>query len=688
MSAATANELTLALSRFCTAHSETHFQPALEDLGRQLRQFENAIETLKHQVAGLDSRAQDQGSKVRYLEIQSQKLEERQVALDQALQARVGLDQFQKLERGADVLRTEVEELRRTAEAQENGTAAAAERIEEAMQDLSGRVAGLGQSVLLGSDRVLQLEASKSNAERLLEEMQQAIHSKASTGEQQQIKAALSSLQGQLAGVEREVQDKASSTQVQQLRSAASTLEAQAADTHRLLQEKASLAQAQQLKSTLEMIHGQTSSFEKELQGLSSESSKLSTAMLSTQQKCQSLEHSLSRKAEASKLESVCDVLSTWQAKLPAIEQDLQLGADRVQQMDCAVSGLSKQMQQMEQSVDAKVEMKQLQQFENLVLSIQSHMTQVEQALQEKASSTQVLNLKGSVTAAEIKIADLEQSVQEKASGSQIQHLKAALSTAESKLSSIEQAVHEKVGAGQMQQLKSIVMGLQTQGTSLEQSLHDKVGTEHLQQVKSALVSLQAQQTSLEQSVHEKASASHLQQLRNALSLTENKVVSVEHSLHDKVDLAQIQTLNESLTGLQTKVSGIERGVWEGMDCVQAMEAVLTGLKSQTTSLEHQLQEKVSNNQMQTLCDAVVGVKSKVIGLESTVRAGGERVNDIEGAVMSVGTQLAHCKQALQDRVGGSQGRMLTLELEKLDRHHSRSRHQLDPVSPSRGRGT
>merc|ERR1719215_382201 len=104
---------------------------------------------------------------------------------------------------------------------------------------------------------------------------------------------------------------------------------------------------------------------------------------------------------------------------------------------------------------------------------------------------------------------------------------------------------------------------------------------------------------------------------------------------------------------------------------------MISNLKNQVGNCEHALQDKVSSDQVQQLCDSVVGVKAKVASMEHTMRSGADRVEEVEGAVASVGSQLAACKQALFERLGNSQAttapRVLSLDLEPLKGGRSRS---------------
>ncbi|CAE7304022.1 Pxmp2 [Symbiodinium pilosum] len=238
-----------------------------------------------------------------------------------------------------------------------------------------------------------------------------------------------------------------------------------------------------------------------------------------------------------------------------------------------------------------------------------------------------------------------------------------------------------------MQQLKSIVMGIQNQANTLEQNLHDKVGAEQIQQLKTALAASQAQLSSIEQQLQEKATAGQQQQLKTSLTTLEAKVVSCDQVLQSKVDGVQWNQLNDSVSVVQNKVCNIERGVWEGMDCVQALEGALTSLKGQAATMEHNMQEKVTMAEFQRLGDAVLTLKGKVGSLEQNLRKGAEHVTDVEGAVAGFGKQLATFKQVFGDLHQSSQARMLTLDLDHVPGGERRSRAQRDaPRSASRSR--
>lgn len=73
----------------------------------------------------------------------------------------------------------------------------------------------------------------------------------------------------------------------------------------------------------------------------------------------------------------------------------------------------------------------------------------------------------------------------------------------------------------------------------------------------------------------------------------------------------------------------------------------------------------MGSDQLQQLCDAVVGVKAKIASLEQAMRDGAARVGEVEAAVASVGSQVSGFKQALPERMSGSQGRILTLDLDR-----------------------
>ncbi|CAK9089035.1 unnamed protein product [Durusdinium trenchii] len=241
-----------------------------------------------------------------------------------------------------------------------------------------------------------------------------------------------------------------------------------------------------------------------------------------------------------------------------------------------------------------------------------------------------------------------------------IQSVKSTMSNLEGKIGELEQnlqdpkaaaqtsvllllgAVHDKVGAGQMQQLKSIV------------------GAEQMQQVKTT-----AQLTSYEQQLREKAPAAQLQGpdsqgvtdlpwdfgvegLKAVLAALEGKLTNCEQALQEKVDAAWAAQLAKTQSCIHTpEVGNIERGVWEGMDCVQGLEGALTTLKGQVATVEHNLQEKVCSEDVQRLGDVVISLKGKVGSLEQNFRQGAEHVTDVEGAVVSIGKQLATVKQAL-----------------------------------------
>lgn len=484
----------------------------------------------------------------------------------------------------------------------------------------------------------------------------------------------MSANQDRLASFEQALQSKMGNDQGQRLERQLENLKADFGEATRMRIEQE------------QCLLGRSDRLEEVFTDLSSRVATIGQSVRTGAERLQHAEAVIQQKVDASQVESLSNLASSIEGQMSRLEQDIHVGVEKMQLADNSIGTLSKQTAYLEQALQTKVDLKQMQQFEGLVVGIQGQVSQVEHALQDKATVNQLQNVKAAIATLEGKMADADQALQDKAGITQLHHLKTTLSCTETKLTSIEQALHDKVSSGQMQQLKSIVMGMQAQATSLEQNLHEKVGSDQVQQLKGALSGFQAQLTNTEQLLQEKAGMSHLQQMRTILSSIETKMSGAEQALQDKVDIAQIQQISDSVSNLQTKVAGIERGVWEGMDCVQAMEGALTGLKTQTSSVELLLQEKVSVGQMQQVCDTLMGMKQKVASMEQTVRAGADRVNDVEGAVISVGSQLATFKQALHDRFGASQGRMLTLELDRAERPPlpQRGGRQLEN-SPGRG---
>ncbi|CAK0816116.1 unnamed protein product, partial [Prorocentrum cordatum] len=162
-------------------------------------------------------------------------------------------------------------------------------------------------------------------------------------------------------------------------------------------------------------------------------------------------------------------------------------------------------------------------------------------------------------------------------------------------------------------QVKSIVMGVQKQVSVVEQGLHEKVGPDRLQALKSALTECQAQITGLDQSLQEKAPLAEFQQLRSLSAGHETKLAAVEQAVQERSEAVQkIFQLDEALQVQQAKVASIERGVWEGMDCVQAMDGVITGMKTQASNLERALQDKIGKTELQQVSDVCAAIKAKV----------------------------------------------------------------------------
>jgi len=151
----------------------------------------------------------------------------------------------------------------------------------------------------------------------------------------------------------------------------------------------------------------------------------------------------------------------------------------------------------------------------------------------------------------------------------------------------------------------------------------------------------------------------HLQQLRNQISTLEMKLAGMKSNdgAHDRSHSggqgggggADVQQLSEEVSTLQTKVSCIKRGVWEVVDCVQTVEGAIAALKTQTANIEQTVQEKAGVGQVQQLCDTVDAMKAKIVGIDHMVRTGADRVREVEGAVMSVGSQLTGFKQVFYE---------------------------------------
>jgi len=146
-----------------------------------------------------------------------------------------------------------------------------------------------------------------------------------------------------------------------------------------------------------------------------------------------------------------------------------------------------------------------------------------------------------------------------------------------------------------------------------------------------------------------------LQQLRNQISTLEMKLAGMKSNDggNDKPASGgqggDLQQLSEEVSGLQTKVCGIKRGVWEVVDCVQTVEGAIAALKEQTANIEQTLQEKAGVGQVQQLCDTVDAMKAKIVGIDQMVRTGADRVREVEGAVMSVNSQLTGFKQVFYE---------------------------------------
>jgi len=72
-------------------------------------------------------------------------------------------------------------------------------------------------------------------------------------------------------------------------------------------------------------------------------------------------------------------------------------------------------------------------------------------------------------------------------------------------------------------------------------------------------------------------------------------------------------------------------------------------VKTQTANIEQTVQEKAGVGQVQQLCDTVDAMKAKIVGIDQMVRTGADRVREVEGAVMSVGSQLTGFKQVFYE---------------------------------------
>eukprot|EP00439_Symbiodinium_sp_Y106_P001219 s1091_g1.t1 len=698
--AATADEVTTALNRFCSVVIDAHVGPSLEDLGGQVRNLGMNLERLSDKVSGLEALLQEKGQQLEHkLADQQEKVH----SLEKATGDRI--TQLQKLvssihdeQSRFDKARAEQDQL--------------LESINMAAMDAGSRASSAEQNIRAGMEQLQKLEAMTSRLEKKLDGMEQEVASKAGSLEHQQV--CLSSVQESMAGLLRDIQDKASAPQVQQQKTLLMSLEAQLVDLGRQLHDKATASQAQQLKAALEALQGSAwhSAFLKsspppvQCRATSDALQQMASSVSVTAQKIASFEQTLHSKVDTAQLDQLADVIAVVQAKVPGLEQDLRCGAGRIEELEAVVSGWQKKTSQTEAQLQNKVDVKQLQHTENSLATLQNHVAQVQQCLGEKAPQSRLahdalvcsrvtcLRVKSSLGALEGKLGEFEQSMQEKASNNNLQQLKQALSMVETKLSGVDQAVHEKVGAGQMQQLKSIVMGIQNQANSLEQSLHDKVGAEQIQQLKAAVAGFQAQVSSIEQQLQEKASAGsswdlvdvpaskrsaikpyadsqhpkwHTDwRLKTTITSLEAKLLSCDQALQAKVDGVQWNQLSDSVGVVQNKVCNIERGVWEGMDCVQALEGALTSLKGQAAAMDHNMQEKVSMAEFQRLGDAVLTLKGKVGSLEQNLRKGAEHVTDVEGAVVGFGKQLATFKQAFSDLSHSSQARMLTLDIDHL----------------------
>lgn len=627
MAASTGSEVTTALQRFITLLVDGHLGPNLEDLTRRLKTVELTSEAFESKDQQLEQRVAAQ--------------QERMQSVEKVLNGKASNEQILQLQSTLDGV---VAEQARGRTQQEQ----LLEELNVTIVDIKSRVAEAEQSIRNGAEHLERLEVVGRSLDRRLETLDKELTERGNQVEQQ--------LKEAVAKLVREVQEKAADSQVQVLKSSLTTLEEKFDDASRSASQE-----AQQLKFAMERTHSKVLSFEAEVVGKSGE---LATVVSSAGQKIAMLEQAVQSKLDIPQFDQLADLVSVLQAKVPGLEQDLRQGADRMGDLEKSITGIHKKVAQTENLLHTKVEEKSLKQMETGLVALQSQYAQVQQGLQDKVSTGAIQSVKSTMSNLEGKIGELEQNLQEKASSGNVQQLKQTMSMLETKVAGVDQAVHDKVGAGQMQQLKSIVMGIQNQANSLEQNIQDKVGAEQMQQVKTTVTQTQAQLTSYEQQLREKAPAAQLQGLKAVLAALEGKLTNCEQALQEKVDAGQVNQLNDAVQVIQKKVGNIERGVWEGMDCVQGLEGALTTLKGQVATVEHNLQEKVCSEDVQRLGDVVISLKGKVGSLEQNFRQGAEHVTDVEGAVVSIGKQLATVKQVFND-MHTTQGRMLTLDLDR-----------------------
>eukprot|EP00927_Polykrikos_kofoidii_P052860 TRINITY_DN4685_c0_g1_i3.p1 TRINITY_DN4685_c0_g1~~TRINITY_DN4685_c0_g1_i3.p1 ORF type:complete len:530 (-),score=149.03 TRINITY_DN4685_c0_g1_i3:123-1712(-) len=361
---------------------------------------------------------------------------------------------------------------------------------------------------------------------------------------------------------------------------------------------------------------------------------------------------SLEREVESKVTSARVQVL---ESRVPSLELGAKDGVEKVRLLEEGLAAVRKQSASVDQAMRDKIGLAHIRQFEGVVTGIQAQIGNFEQALQEKVGSVQIQKLKADIMGTEAKLGDLDQVMQEKVGIGQLQQLKATMMGVETKIIGVEQAVQEKVGSGQIQQLKGIIMSIQTQLTGLEQGVKEKVGNEQLQQLKSSIANAQAQITGVEVGMHEKVGHTQLQQVKNSVAGVESKVSGVEQALAEKVSSCEVQQLGETLAGVQTKLAGMERAVWEGMDCVQQLEGVISSVKAQASTIDQSLRDKVSAQELQSYAEALAGVKSKVGSMERAVVAGSERAQQVEDAIGSLGSQFGAFRQA---------GSMRSLQLE------------------------
>lgn len=637
MAASTGSEVTQALNRFITVLVDTHLGPNMEDLTRRVRTTELTQEAW--------------GDKEQRLEQRMVAQQERLQSLEKALSGKASNDHVAQLQSSMDAVMAE----------QTRGRTQQEQLLEElnvTIVDIKSRVSEAESNIRAGAEMMQRLEGVGRSLDRRLEVMEKETSEKLEQHAQQ--------LKEGLLKMSREMEEKAAEAQVQSLRSSLAALEEKSNEISRNRQQE-----AHQLKSALDHMTSSVSALKTEIASKSEAAQQLGANLSSAGQKIALLEQSLQGKADLPQFDQMADVVSTLQAKVPSIEQDLNQGAERMAELEKSINGYHKKVTQSEALLHNKVDAKSLQQVENGLANLQSQHSQVQQALQDKVGSSALSSLKSTLSSVDGKMGQLEQSLQEKASSGNVQQLKQSVSMLETKVAGVDQAVHDKVGAGQMQQLKSIVMGIQNQANSLEQSIQDKVGAEQVQQIKTSVAQTQAQLSGYEQQLSEKAPLAQLHALKTVLATVETKVLGCDQALQEKVDAVQWTQLNDAVQVIQKKVGNIERGVWEGMDCVQGLEGALTTLKGQVATVEHNMQEKVCSEDVHRLGEVVISLKGKVGSLEQNLRQGAEHVTDVEGAVVSMGKQLATVKQVFTD-MQNTQGRMLTLELGDRDRKSRR----------------